>query len=183
VLVGTGIGVTPFASILQSISHRYLEIKQSCPSCSYSWTNNLEASMFNLKKVDFIWINRDQKSFEWFVNLLSQLEMEQREHGGEMSRFLEMHMYVTSALQKTDMKAVALQLALDILHQKEDRDLVTGLKARTNAGRPNWNKVFTKLREEKKGQVTVFYCGNPVLGRTLKAKCAEFGFKFRKEIF
>ena len=36
VLVGTGIGVTPFASILQSISHRYLEIKQSCPSCSYS---------------------------------------------------------------------------------------------------------------------------------------------------
>merc|ERR1712117_714041 len=71
VLVGTGIGVTPFASILQSISHRYLEIKQSCPSCSYSWTNNLEASMFNLKKVDFIWINRDQNSFEWFVNLLS----------------------------------------------------------------------------------------------------------------
>merc|ERR1712083_116750 len=114
-------------------------------------------------------IYRAEKSFEWFVNLLSQLEMEQREHGGEMSRFLEMHMYVTSALQRTDMKAVALQLALDILHQKEDRDLVTGLKARTNAGRPNWNKVFTKLREEKKGQVTVFYCGNPVLGRTLKA--------------
>ena len=139
--------------------------------------------MFNLKKVDFIWINRDQKSFEWFVNLLSQLEAEQQEHGAELDRFLEMHMYVTSALQRTDMKAVALQLALDILHQKEDRDLVTGLKARTNAGRPNWNKVFTKLREEKKGQVTVFYCGNPVLGRTLKAKCAEFGFKFRKEIF
>ena len=35
--------------------------------------------MFNLKKVDFIWINRDQKSFEWFVNLLSQLEAEQQE--------------------------------------------------------------------------------------------------------
>jgi len=183
VLVGTGIGITPFASILQSIMHRYMEIKQSCPSCNYKWTNNMEASMFNLKKVDFIWINRDQKSFEWFVNLLSQLELEQREHGGEMSRFLDMHMYVTSALQRTDMKAVALQLALDILHQKEDRDLITGLKARTNAGRPNWNKVFTKLKEEKKGHVTVFYCGNPALARTLKSKCAEFGFKFRKETF
>merc|ERR1711874_441020 len=90
VLVGTGIGITPFASILQSIMHRYMEIKQSCPSCSYQWTNNMEASMFNLKKVDFMWINRDQKSFEWFVNLLSQLEIEQREHGGEMSRFLDM---------------------------------------------------------------------------------------------
>ena len=34
--------------------------------------------MFNLKKVDFIWINRDQKSFEWFINLLSQLEKTSR---------------------------------------------------------------------------------------------------------
>ena len=50
-------------------------------------------------------------------------------------RFLDMHMYVTSALQKTDMKAVSLQLALDILYRKEDRDLITGLKSRTNAGR------------------------------------------------
>ena len=32
-------------------------------------------------------------------------------------RFLDMHMYVTSALQRTDMKAVSLQLALDILHR------------------------------------------------------------------
>jgi len=68
--------------------------------------------------VDFFWINRDQRSFEWFVNLLSQLEIEQAELGGAMERFLEMHMYITSALQKTDMKAVGLQLALDLLHEK-----------------------------------------------------------------
>ena len=65
--------------------------------------------------------------------------------------------YVTSALQRTDMKAVALQLALDILHKREQRDLVTGLKSRTNAGRPNWNKVFTKLRQERKGQVCLMH--------------------------
>ena len=35
-----------------------------------------------------------------------------------MFRFLDMHMYVTSALQRTDMKAVGLQLALDLLHEK-----------------------------------------------------------------
>lgn len=29
-----------------------------------------------------------------------------------------MHMYITSALQRTDMKAVGLQLALDLLHEK-----------------------------------------------------------------
>ena len=59
-----------------------------------------------------------QRSFEWFVNLLSQLEIEQAEMGGAMERFLDMHMYITSALQKTDMKAVGLQLALDLLHKK-----------------------------------------------------------------
>lgn len=35
-----------------------------------------------------------------------------------MGHFLDMHMYITSALQKTDMKAVGLQLALDLLHEK-----------------------------------------------------------------
>jgi len=69
-------------------------------------------------QVDFFWINRDQRSFEWFVNLLSQLEMEQAELGITMEHFLEMHMYITSALQKNDMKAVGLQLALDLLHEK-----------------------------------------------------------------
>jgi hypothetical protein len=68
--------------------------------------------------VDFFWINRDQRSFEWFVNLLSQLEIEQAELGVTMERFLEMHMYITSALQKSDMKAVGLQLALDLLHER-----------------------------------------------------------------
>lgn len=70
-----------------------------------------------ITQVDFFWINRDQRSFEWFVHLLSQLEIEQAESGA-MERFLDMHMYITSALQRTDMKAVGLQLALDLLHEK-----------------------------------------------------------------
>ena len=37
---------------------------------------------------------------------------------GHLTRFLEMHMYVTSALQKTDMKSVFLQMAMDLLHKK-----------------------------------------------------------------
>lgn len=43
--------------------------------------------------------------------------MEQAELGDAMERFLEMHMYITSALQKSDMKAVTLQLAMDLVHQ------------------------------------------------------------------
>lgn len=58
-----------------------------------------------------------------------------------MDRFLDMHMYITSALQKNDVKAVMLQMALDLIHQEKKVDLITGLKTRTQAGRPNWDKV------------------------------------------
>ncbi|CAH1394266.1 unnamed protein product, partial [Nezara viridula] len=183
VLIATGIGVTPFASILQSIMHRYWKARHCCPNCKHAWVSEIPPTVMHLRKVDFFWINRDQRSFEWFVNLLSQLEIEQAELGGAMERFLEMHMYITSALQKTDMKAVGLQLALDLLHEKEKRDLITGLKTRTNAGRPNWDKVFKQLLDQKKGKVTVFYCGPPQLARILRLKCDQFGFSFRKEVF
>ncbi|XP_073994728.1 NADPH oxidase isoform X2 [Rhodnius prolixus] len=183
VLIATGIGVTPFASILQSIMHRYWKARHCCPNCKHTWVSEIPPTIMHLRKVDFFWINRDQRSFEWFVNLLSQLEIEQAELGGAMERFLEMHMYITSALQKTDMKAVGLQLALDLLHEKEKRDLITGLKTRTNAGRPNWDKVFKQLLDQKKGKVTVFYCGPPQLARILRLKCDQFGFSFRKEVF
>ena len=98
--------------------------RNTCPKCNYKWTDDLSSSVLNLRKVDFFWINRDQRSFEWFVNLLSQLEIEQAEQGGAMERFLDMHMYITSALQKTDMKAVGLQLALDLLHKKVSQQRV-----------------------------------------------------------
>ncbi|GBO12574.1 NADPH oxidase 5 [Araneus ventricosus] len=96
------------------------------------------------KNVDFFWLNRNQCCFEWFVNLLSELEVEQAQLK-EKDRFLDIHMYITSALHRTDMKAVGLQMALDLLYKKEKRDLITGLKSRTQPGRPDWNKVRSGL--------------------------------------
>ncbi|NWZ55669.1 NOX5 oxidase, partial [Haliaeetus albicilla] len=182
VLIGAGIGITPFASILQSIMYRYRWRKQSCPSCHYSWCEDLRDEEMTLRKVDFIWINRDQKHFEWFVSLLTKLEMEQAEQepGG---RFLEMHMYMTSALSKNDMKAIGLQMALDLLAAKEQRDSITGLRTRTQPGRPDWSKVFEKVAEEKRGKVQVFFCGSPALAKVIRAHCERFGFQFFKENF
>ncbi|NWX02600.1 NOX5 oxidase, partial [Caloenas nicobarica] len=182
VLIGAGIGITPFASILQSIMYRYHRRKQSCPSCHHSWCEDLRDEEMTLRKVDFIWINRDQKHFEWFVSLLTKLEMEQAEQepGG---RFLEMHMYMTSALGKNDMKGVGLQLALDLLATQEQRDSITGLRTRTQPGRPDWSKVFGKVAEEKKGKVQVFFCGSPALAKVIRAHCERFGFRFFKENF
>ncbi|XP_053575550.1 NADPH oxidase 5 [Bombina bombina] len=182
VLIGAGIGITPFASILQSIMYRYRMRKQNCPSCKYSWCETLKDDDMKLRKVDFIWINRDQKFFEWFVSLLTKLELDQADEEPE-GRFLEMHMYMTSALSMNDMKAIGLQMALDLLAEKEERDSITGLRTRTQPGRPDWNKVFQKIEQEIKGKVQVFFCGSPALAKVIKAKCEQFNFKFFKENF
>uniref|UniRef100_A0A8C5Z195 NADPH oxidase 5 n=1 Tax=Marmota marmota marmota TaxID=9994 RepID=A0A8C5Z195_MARMA len=166
VLIGAGIGITPFASILQSIMHRDHK-------CEHA--------------VDFIWINRDQRSFEWFVSLLTKLEMDQAQEAQDGRRgtdhFLELHMYMTSALGKNDMKAIGLQMALDLLAKKEKKDSITGLQTRTQPGRPDWSKVFQKVAAAKKGKVQVFFCGSPALAKVLKGHCEQFGFRFFQENF
>ncbi len=45
--------------------------------------------------------------------------------GSALGRFLDLHMYITSALKKTDLKAVGLQMALDLLHAKVEMLLLT----------------------------------------------------------
>lgn len=53
----------------------------------------------------------------------------------------------------------------------------------------SYHPCFEKLREmgssffQNHGPITVFYCGNPHLGKILRRKCEEFGFDFRKEVF
>lgn len=42
--------------------------------------------------------------------------------------FLDLHMYMTSALRKSDVKAVGLQMALELMHEKSNKDVITGLK-------------------------------------------------------
>jgi len=57
VLVGAGIGVTPFASILKDI-----------------WYKQQKNQLGALRRVLFVWINREAENFEWFNTLLRNLE-------------------------------------------------------------------------------------------------------------
>ena len=58
---------------------RFWATKTHCPNCAFEWSDGakMRDMLFNLSKVDFFWINRDQTAFEWFVQLLSALELEQ----------------------------------------------------------------------------------------------------------
>ena len=78
-------------------------------------------------------------NFEWFLTLLAQLEIASKEE--DFDKFLDMHLFITSAKSKTDLKGIGLQMALDLIHNQEQYDLLTGLKTRTQPGRPNWNVV------------------------------------------
>jgi NADPH oxidase len=60
VLVGAGIGVTPFASILKHI-----------------WYRQRKGTLGALRRVEFFWICRDAPSFGWFQSLLSEVEAAQ----------------------------------------------------------------------------------------------------------
>ncbi|ESO81905.1 hypothetical protein LOTGIDRAFT_207486 [Lottia gigantea] len=183
VLIGSGIGITPYASILQSIIYRFNAITRTCPKCHHCFNEPLAGSMMKLKKVDFVWINRDQRAFEWFTSLLTQLELEQVKNGSHLDKILNLHMYMTAAVQKADMKGIGLQVALDLIHEKEQRDLLTGLRTRTKAGRPDFNELFKSIAAQKHGKVKVFFCGAPVVGKAIKEHCAKFKFGFRKENF
>lgn len=201
VLVAAGIGITPFASILQSLMNRYRRARASCPNCDYRIGQDPEFSTgeqaLSVRKVDFIWITREQRSLEWFISMLSQMEIEQAKqlqihqkhhHQSTTSSsknplFLETHLYVTSAKRQSDLRSISLHLTLDAICSQEDSHLIDGLKKRTHFGRPNWDIVLQSLIRKQKGKINMFYCGPPNLSGVLQKKCNEYNIVFKKEIF
>ncbi|WP_413173026.1 EF-hand domain-containing protein [Anabaena azotica] len=162
VLIGAGIGVTPFASILKSILYR----------------NQHHSSSTNLQKVHFFWLNREQKAFEWFVELLSEIESE------DTNKLFDINLYLTGAQQKSDMKSSTLFVSMDLLHSQTKVDLITGLKSRTKTGRPDWDDIFRDLaKQHAPHKIDVFFCGPPGLSTQLKSLCTKYGFGYRKENF
>ncbi|XP_059918923.1 NADPH oxidase 1 [Gadus macrocephalus] len=165
-LVGAGIGVTPFASILKSIWYKF---KDSDPK-------------LRTRKIYFYWLCRETHAFEWFADLLQVLEKEMEERG--MGDFLTYKLFLTGWDQShTDHVMVRFD---------EDTDVVTGLKQKTNYGRPNWAKEFEQVRKENLAStVGTFLCGPAVLAKVLEKKCAKYSdvdprktrFYFNKENF
>ena len=51
VLIASGIGITPFASILQSVMFRYHTAKHTCQNCDHTWYGDVPPSLMKLKKV------------------------------------------------------------------------------------------------------------------------------------
>ncbi|KAK3800525.1 hypothetical protein RRG08_048728 [Elysia crispata] len=182
ILIGSGIGVTPFASILQSITYRFKAGLVTCPKCMYSWCH-APRNLMNLKKVDFVWINRDQSNFEWFSSLICNLEKEQSKEAS-LKDAISMHMFMTAAPNQYEVNGVGVQMALDLVHHVKKTDLLTGLATRTQGGRPDFDKLFRDIKAKSThNRIKVFFCGSPLLGKKIQQACLQHGILFSKEHF
>jgi len=143
VLVGAGIGVTPFASILKSIWYRM--------------NNFSHGSRTRLSKVYFTWVIRDFNTAEWFHSLLHALEEQDSQNR------IEINIYLTGGIKEDDINNIVVQ---DVGAEK---DAITTLRAPTHYGRPNWDRIYTSLgQKHPESDVGVFYCGPKQLASTLR---------------
>ena len=181
VLIGTGIGVTPWAAILKNIWH--MRLSPNPPR--------------RLRRVEFIWVCRDTNSFEWFQALLSSLEAQSLDMkgSGAEQEFLRIHTYLT---QRVDVDT-AQNIVLNSVGA--DKDPLTELNSRTHFGRPDFSRLLVAMREgifnQKylpgldrggKCEVGVYYCGPNIAARDIQRACRQatyknVRFKFWKEHF
>ena len=158
VLVGAGIGVTPFASVLESMV-----------SSAYAGENQLE-------KLYFFWLNRDSRSFEWFAELL--LLVEQMDH----RQLVDIQICMTGG--RGNIAALALNLARNLSHEIGKPDWVTGLRTQTRVGAPDFDSELAVIAARHAPEpVDVFFCGPPGLGRKLSASCRRLALRFHQEVF
>jgi NADPH oxidase len=173
VLVGGGIGVTPFASILKHIWYRQKH-------------NNLKS----LRRVEFFWICRDSPSFGWFQSLLKEVEAAQVD-----PNFLRINIYLTQKIGEDMLWNIAVNDA------GAEYDPLTLLRTRTMFGRPDWNAVYSRLKEaiqngtylpgsksQLNTKVATYFCGPPAIAKALKEATVKFtdssvNFTFAKEHF
>ncbi|PIA43190.1 hypothetical protein AQUCO_02000554v1 [Aquilegia coerulea] len=197
-LVGLGIGATPFISILKDLLNQLRTTEEQTDSntetsrsedslnsyTSSSATPNLKKKSQRTSSAHFYWVTREPGSFEWFKGVMNEVaEMDQR-------GVIEMHNYLTSVYEEGDARSTLLTMVQALNHAKHGVDILSGTRVRTHFARPNWKEVFTKIASKHPhATVGVFYCGMPVLAKELRKLSYELShktstrFEFHKEYF
>ncbi|XP_059283599.1 respiratory burst oxidase homolog protein E-like [Lycium ferocissimum] len=194
-LVGLGIGATPFISILKDLLNNSrseeLDSNTETSASDDSWTSIASSATSNGKKkslrtksAHFYWVTRESGSFEWFKGVMN--EVAEMDHKG----LIEMHNYLTSVYEEGDARSTLITMVQALNHAKHGVDILSGTRVRTHFARPKWKEVFNKIASKHPySTVGVFYCGLPALAKELKKLSQELTYKtstrfeFHKEYF
>ncbi|OXB81937.1 UNVERIFIED_CONTAM: hypothetical protein H355_004020 [Colinus virginianus] len=156
VLVGGGIGVTPFASILKDLVFKSsINSKLMC------------------KKIYFIWVTRTQRQFEWLADIIREVE--------EMDRneLVSVHIYITQLAEKFDLRTTMLYICERHFQKVLNKSLFTGLRSITHFGRPPFVPFFDSLQEvhPEVHKIGVFSCGPPGMTKSVEKACQQLNKK------
>eukprot|EP00250_Pteridium_aquilinum_P017536 c23679_g1_i1 orf=327-2906(-) len=195
-LIGLGIGATPFISILRDMlnwikteeeysTSDMSQDDQSKSGSSHSSSNHERRHKHvGPKNAYFYWVTREQGSFEWFKGVMNEV------HEYDTKSVIEMHNYLTSVYEEGDARSALITMVQALQNAKNGLDVVSGSRVRTHFARPNWRKVFSNLASGHKGsKVGVFYCGPVMLAKELNGLVKEYNkrgstkFHFHKENF
>uniref|UniRef100_R7WA40 Respiratory burst oxidase-E-like protein n=1 Tax=Aegilops tauschii TaxID=37682 RepID=R7WA40_AEGTA len=192
-LVGLGIGATPFISILRDLlnnikladelmdlSMETSRSEDSSNTFSVSTASSNKRRAYRTSRAHFYWVTREPGSFEWFKSVMDEVaEMDKK-------GVIELHNYLTSVYEERDARTTLLSMVQALNHAKNGIDIVSGTRVRTHFARPNWREEFTRISAKHPG---VFYCGKPTLAKELKKLSLEMSrktmtrFHFHKEYF
>ncbi|KAI1304162.1 Dual oxidase [Halotydeus destructor] len=148
IMVGGGIGVTPYASILNDLVFGTSTNRYSGVAC---------------KKVYFLWICQSHRHFEWFIDVLKDVEKR------DVTNVLEIHIFITKFFHKFDLRTTMLYICENHFQRISNRSMFTGLKAVNHFGRPNM-VAFLKFIQKQHSYVSkigVFSCGPSAMTKTV----------------
>lgn len=156
ILVGAGIGATPFTSILEHF------LKQNK-------TKN--------KRIHFNWLVRDQQAAQtWFHDLIQSIEDSSSELNIRVTIW-----YTGGKVGDSPVQRTLFNLSEEFFCEAVGRDLVTGIH-RNNSnvlvrfGRPCWDSLIRDhvRKHSLSKQLGVFCCGPNSLVNSLKKSCSRF---------
>ncbi|KAG2673645.1 hypothetical protein I3760_13G101300 [Carya illinoinensis] len=180
-LIGLGIGATPFISIIKDLLNH---IKPNDFEDDSMHSNSLGANKKCPERAYFYWVTREQGSFEWFKGVMDDIAEYDHNH------VIEMHNYLSSVYEEGDARSALISMVQQLQHAKNGVDVLSESRIRTHFARPNWKKVFSDLANaHQSSRIGVFYCGSPTLTKPIKKLCQEFSlnsstrFNFHKENF
>ena len=147
VVIATGIGITPFISIIKDFVYKY------------------KCNTLDLKKIDIIWVSRETENFDWFngvLKILSDAIPESR---------LKFHVYLTQIIDTSTIHRMVSEPIPGLTYIKGTEILLHYGRPDFDKFFKNYSYNNTKLR------VGCFVCGPDSLQKTVKKSCISHSNK------